>query len=138
MKDDRGDELSGALLPVVEIFLCPLALGVDGDLYEISDVPHLGVTEPNLLEGVDAGGMVQIRGVEEIDLVAQLLLAPACGQVEVLSLHIVNHGRSRPGEKRRDHHADALARTIGSQHKSVSVGEVDENGGGAGIPDRPD
>jgi hypothetical protein len=90
--------------------VAPLActLGVDQDIGDVLDVPHLMGTFAHLDQRVEAGGM----GVGRIEQEAVGELgAPAGRQRSVLTLDVVDDGRARPRQQGGHHQTDALAGT---------------------------
>ena len=92
------------LLPVV----APLerALRVDQHVGDILDVADFPFAAPHLEEGIVGGA----RRIGRIEHEHSAELGPPAGrQGPVLSLDVVDDRRSRPGQERGDHKADALA-----------------------------
>src|SRR3546814_8133724 len=99
------------LLPVVPPLQRPF--GVDQDVADVLDVADLVGSLSYLEQRVVAGrarvGRVEQQAVREA-------LSPAGRELPVLALDVVDDGGTGPGQQRRDHEANALAREIGRAH----------------------
>src|SRR3546814_4544088 len=81
------------------------AFGVDQDVGDILDVPYLPFAAPYFEQRV-VGSRRRIGRIEQQHLAEPR--AKTGGQTPVLALDVVNDCRSRPGEQRGHHQADAL------------------------------
>src|SRR3546814_3815060 len=88
------------------VSLLQAAFGVDQDVGYILDVPYLPFAAPYFEQRV-VGGRRRIGRIEQQHLAEPR--AKTGGQTPVLALDVVNDCRSRPGEQRGHHQADALA-----------------------------
>ena len=102
---DRADQKRVAgLLPVVPLF--EAAFGIDQDIGDVLDVADLPLAAPNLQQRI-VGGRLRVGRIEQQH--ATMLGAEAGSELPVLALDVMDDRRTRPGQKRRDDEADALA-----------------------------
>ena len=114
VQDGAGEQAVGGRLPVVARVL--LAGGIDKQIGDVLGVADFVPTFPDFQERIEAQ-RIEGRGLEAPD--AAELPAPARGERPVLPFDVVDEDRMRPAEKRRDHQADALARSGGGEAEDV-------------------
>ena len=115
MQDGADQQRVAGLLPMV----APLerAFGIDqhvGDVLHVADFPFAAA---NLEQRIIGGGR-RVGRIEQQH--AAMPRAKAGGQRPVLALDVVDDGRARPGQQRRNDEADALAGRVGAKHSTCS------------------
>src|SRR5437773_572865 len=104
MEDGANQERMTGLLPMVPFV--QRAFGVDQDVGDILDVAHLPLPTPDLKQRIIGRGF-WVGRIEQQD--AAMPGAETSGQLPVLTLDVVNDGRTRPGQQRGNDEADTLA-----------------------------
>ncbi len=116
---DRADQqrVTG-LLPVIAFF--QRALGIDQNVGDVLDIAHFPFATADFQQRI-VGGRIRIRRIEQQR--ATMLGTEAGCELPVLTLDVVDDGRSRPGQQRRDDEANAFARSgrCETQHMLGSV-----------------
>jgi hypothetical protein len=90
VEDGADQDRVTGLLPMVPALQG--AFGIDQDVRHILDVPNLGVATTDLEQWI-VGSAQRIGRIEQKD--AAEARAPACGQLPVLALDVVNDRRAR-------------------------------------------
>ena len=105
MQDRTDQQGVTGLLPMAALF--EAALGIDQDVGDVLDVADFPLAAPHFEQRIVGGGP-RVGRVEQQD--AAVPGAETGGELPVLALDVVDDGRARPGQQRRDDEADALAR----------------------------
>ena len=116
VEEHPNQEGMGGAVPMVSP---SVAVGVDEDVGDDLGVPYFIGTEPDLFEGVVAGGAFLGGGVEAQAEAAELSCAPARGEGPVLAFDVVHEHRMGPSEQVGHHQAYALARPGGSEDEDM-------------------
>src|SRR5665213_1825409 len=98
------------LLPMIAAL--KRAFGIDENIGDLLDIAHFQGRAPDLQQRV-VGSAGWVGGVEQQH--ATELCPPSCGQGPILALYVMDDGRTRPGQKRRDNKANALAAARGCE-----------------------
>ncbi len=106
MQDGAHQQRMAGLFPMVA--LVETAFRIDEDVGDVLDVAHLPLAAAHFQQRIVGRGF-RVGRVEEQH--AAVLRAEAGGELPVLTLDVVDDGRPRPGQQRRDDEADAFART---------------------------
>src|ERR1700730_3067221 len=106
MEDRADQERVACFFPMIAPF--ERALGIDQDVRHVLDVAHLAVAAANFEQRI-------LRGHSRLGWIEHTHPAisdpPTGGQLPVLALDVVDDGRARPGQKRRDDETDAFSRS---------------------------
>ena len=118
MKDGADEERMAGFFPVIPFV--QRAFGVDEDVGNVLDVAHLPLAAAHLEQRIVGRGL-WVGWVEEQH--AAMACPETRGKLPVLALDVVDDGRAGPGQQRRHHQADALARTCRgkAQHMLRSI-----------------
>src|SRR5438552_4370915 len=104
MQDRADQERMAGLLPVIASL--KRTLGIDQDISDVLDVAHLGVAAAHFEQWI-------VRGRQRIGRIEEEYAAkagtPACGELPVLALDVVDDGRTRPGQECGDDESDPLS-----------------------------
>jgi hypothetical protein len=106
VKDDADEQRMAGLLPMI----APLqrAFWIDEDVGDVLNVAHLVLAAAGLQERIVPGGARIGRIKQQVMREAS---PPPGRELPVLALDVVDDGRPRPPEQRRNDEADALARS---------------------------
>ena len=115
VQDGADQERVTGLFPVIAPFERPFR--IDQDVGDVLDVAYLGVAaahfEQRIVPGRSRIGRIEQQHAAEAG-------TPARRQLPVLTLDVVDDGRTRPGQKRRDDQSDALSRRVGAKQRTCS------------------
>ena len=107
MQDEPDQERMRGAVPVVAD---AVAVRVDEDIGDVLRVAHFLIAHPDLEQRVvPRARAVRARGIELETEAAELATPPARREHPVLSLHVVDEHRVRPGEQVRHDERDAFA-----------------------------
>jgi hypothetical protein len=114
MQDGADQQRVRSLLPMVA--LLQRAFGIDQNVRDVLHVAHFMRAAPNLQQRV-VGRRLRIGRVEQQAM--REARAPACGDLPVLALDVVDDGGRGPAQQRGHHQAHALARARGREGQDV-------------------
>src|SRR3546814_19132568 len=120
------------LLPVIAAFERAFRIYQDvGDVLDVADFVGAAANLEQRVVASRAGiGRIEEQAVRET-------LAPACGQLPVLALDIVDDRRDRPAEPRRPDTAEALAAPGRAEGREVAGARVTEMARTATAEEKP-
>jgi hypothetical protein len=98
------------------VALLQRAFGIDQNVRDVLHVAHFMRAAPHFQQRV-VGRRLRIGRVEQQAM--REARAPACGDLPVLALDVVDDGGRGPGKQRRHHQADAFARARGREGQDV-------------------